>query len=223
MEERLKGIVLKTIDYKEADKLASIFTFEHGLISAKFTGVKKEKAKLKAFTQPFVFADFILNKSRNLRTVTSASLIDNFSGIIASYEKTICGYIVLDIIRSILPSEKEEQDVFLLTLSALKNIEEKDEKIATIDFILKFINFAGLGMSFDLDNIIYLDKTTGNFTDKKEYNSVQIDKKVYSLIKNINDGVEVIEKNNTFSQALRLLHNILYIKFNVDLKSFEFI
>ena len=223
MEERLKGIVLKTIDYKEADKLASIFTLEHGLISAKFTGVKKEKAKLKAFTQPFVFADFILNKSGNLRTVTSASLIDNFSGIIASYEKTICGYIVLDIIRSILPSEKEEKDVFLLTLSALKNIEEKDEKIATIDFILKFINFAGLGLSFDLDNIIYLDKTTGNFTDKKEYNSVQIDKKVYSLIKNINDGIEVIEKNNTFSQALRLLHNILYIKFNVDLKSFEFI
>ena len=223
MEERLKGIVLKTIDYKEADKLASIFTLEHGLISAKFTGVKKEKAKLKAFTQPFVFADFILNKSGNLRTVTSASLIDNFSGIIASYEKTICGYIVLDIIRSILPSEKEEQDVFLLTLSALKNIEEKEEKIATIDFILKFINFAGLGLSFDLDNIIYLDKTTGNFTDKKEYNSVQIDKKVYSLIKNINDGVEVIEKNNTFSQALRLLHNILYIKFNVDIKSFEFI
>lgn len=223
MEERVKGIVVKTIDYKEADKLASIFTLERGLISAKFTGVKREKAKLKSFTQPFVFADFILNKSGNLRTVTSASLIDNFSGIVASYDKTICGYIVLDMIRSILPSEKEEPDIFLLTLSALKNIEEKDPKLATIDFILKFIDFAGMGLSFDLDNIIYLDKTTGNFTDKKEYNSVQIDKKVYSLIKNINDVIEVTEKNNLVSQALRLLHNILYIKFNVDLKSFEFI
>lgn len=223
MEERVKGIVVKAIDYKEADKLASIFTLERGLISTKFTGVKREKAKLKSFTQPFVFADFILNKNGNLRTVTSASLIDNFSGIVASYDKTICGYIVLDIIRSILPSEKEEPDIFLLTLSALKNIEEKDPKLATIDFILKFIDFAGMGLSFDLDNIIYLDKTTGNFTDKKEYNSVQIDKKVYSLIKNINDGIEVTEKNNLVSQALRLLHNILYIKFNVDLKSFEFI
>ena len=223
MEERVKGIVVKTIDYKEADKLASIFTLERGLISAKFTGVKREKAKLKSFTQPFVFADFILNKNGNLRTVTSASLIDNFSGIVASYDKTICGYIVLDMIRSILPSEKEEPDIFLLTLSALKNIEEKDPKLATIDFVLKFIDFAGMGLSFDLDNIIYLDKTTGNFTDKKEYNNVQIDKKVYSLIKNINDGIEVTEKNNLVSQALRLLHNILYIKFNVDLKSFEFI
>lgn len=223
MEEKVKGIVVKTIDYKEADKLASIFTLERGLISAKFTGVKREKAKLKSFTQPFVFADFILNKNGNLRTVTSASLIDNFSGIVASYDKTICGYIVLDMIRSILPSEKEEPDIFLLTLTALKNIEEKDPKLATIDFVLKFIDFAGMGLSFDLDNIIYLDKTTGNFTDKKEYNNVQIDKKVYSLIKNINDGIEVTEKNNLVSQALRLLHNILYIKFNVDLKSFEFI
>ena len=223
MEERVKGIVVKAIDYKEADKLASIFTLERGLVSAKFTGVKREKAKLKSFTQPFVFADFILNKNGNLRTVTSASLIDNFSGIVASYDKTICGYIILDIIRSILPSEKEEPDIFLLTLSALKNIEEKDPKLATIDFVLKFIDFAGMGLSFDLDNIIYLDKTTGNFTDKKEYNSVQIDKKVYLLIKNINDGLELAEKNNLVSQALRLLHNILYIKFNVDLKSFEFI
>ena len=39
MDEKTQGLVLKLIDYKDADKLASIFTLEQGIISAKFTGV----------------------------------------------------------------------------------------------------------------------------------------------------------------------------------------
>ena len=46
METKVKGIILSTKDYLEADKIASIFSYEYGIISAKFVGVKKEKAKL---------------------------------------------------------------------------------------------------------------------------------------------------------------------------------
>ena len=41
MEQKTKGLVLKLIDYKDADKLASIFTFDYGFITANFVGVKK--------------------------------------------------------------------------------------------------------------------------------------------------------------------------------------
>ena len=51
MDEKTQGIILKLIDYKDADKLASIFTFNFGIITAKFVGVKKEKAKLEEKTQ----------------------------------------------------------------------------------------------------------------------------------------------------------------------------
>ena len=31
MEEKTKGLIIKLIDYKDADKLASIFTFEYAV------------------------------------------------------------------------------------------------------------------------------------------------------------------------------------------------
>ena len=47
MEEiKTKGIVIKSVDYKDSDKLVTIFSAERGLIKARVRGVKKDKAKL---------------------------------------------------------------------------------------------------------------------------------------------------------------------------------
>ena len=223
MDTKVKGIVVKLNDYKDADKLASIFTLEQGIISAKFTGVKKEKAKLKSVAQPFVFADFVLNESGNNKTVTSASVIDSFYNILNTYNKTIMGYIVLDIIKSILPKEKSEPDLFLLTINALQNIENKNEFISTINFILKFISFSGMEIQFLNAEYVYLDTLNGNFSVNREQGFIAIDKKVYLTLKAINEEKEIEANETILKQILRLLHNIIYLKFNEDIKSFQFI
>lgn len=224
MEEKFKGIIIKLNEYKDADKLASIFSLENGKTTAKFTGVKKDNAKFKAVAQPFTFAEFTVNKRGEHSIVTSADLIDNFPKILSNYNKTICGYIVLDMVKSLLAPAKPEQNIFLLTLSALKNIEEKEEYSATIDFILKFIAFSGMDLQFPDLKFVYLDNFTGNFVAEHTQNSTQIDKKVYEVLKKINSNDVDDELNlSVLKQSLRLLHNIIYIKFNEDLKSFSFI
>ncbi|MBR6779255.1 MAG: DNA repair protein RecO [Clostridia bacterium] len=223
MDERIKGIVIKLTDYKEADKLASIFSLEKGMIFTKFVGVKRDKAKYKSIAQPFVFADFTLNKKGNNYTITNADVIDTFPKIMSDYNKTICGYIILDIVYSILPKEKPEPELFALTISALKNIEETDEFNATIDYILKFISFSGMGLEFADTNYIYFGALSGNFTTTREIGSVQIDNKVYGLLKAINQSQIVQINQTTQKQALRFLHNVIYAKFNEDIKSFQFI
>ena len=81
-----------------------------------------------------------------------------------------------------------------------------------------------MGLKFYDSPKIYLDKTTGDFNTVKDINSIEIDKRVYTIIKNINEQNYSFEYNQTtIKQALRLLHNILYAKFNEDIKSFDFI
>ena len=223
MDTKAKGIIVKLIDYKDADKLASIFTLEQGLITAKFTGVRKEKAKLKAVAQPFVFAEFTLTESGQNKTVTSASIIDSFYNILNSYNKTIMGYIVLDIIKSIVLKEKSEPDLFVLTLNALKNIEEKNELISTISYIVKFIAFSGMEIQFPDAEFVFLDTLNGNFTINREPTFSAIDKKVYLTLKAINEEKEIEATETILKQILRLLHNIIYLKFNEDIESFQFI
>ena len=221
IDEKYKGIVIKLIDYLDADKLASVFTLEKGIILAKFTGVKKEKAKLKAVAQPFTFADFVFNLKGDKRTVTSADIIDSFPRVLSNFNKTICGYIILDMINTLILKEKAEKDIFLLTLSALKELETKDEFIVTINYILKFISFSGLGVTFIETDYAYLD-LNGNFTKSRQ--EIQTDKNVYKLLKDVNSGIEIVDvKDTTKKQALRLLKNIIYLKFNEEIKSFSFI
>lgn len=223
MDEKTQGLVLKLIDYKDADKLASIFTFDYGVITAKFVGVKKEKAKLKAIAQPFTFADFNFTTRANNRVVAGASLVDNFYQLMADFNKTICGYIVLDIIKSILPENKPEQDLFLLAISTLKNIEQNNEYVSTIDFILKFLNFSGVGIEFFDVDYVYFDKTTGDFSISKSQNGIQIDKNVYNTLKLVSNEKTTKFNINTLKQCLRLLHNIIIIRFGIEIKSFQFI
>lgn len=228
-EEKLQGIVLKLSDYKEADKLASIFTYEQGIISAKFTGVKKEKAKLKSIAQPFVYAEFNFNSKGNLKQVINATMIDNFYPILNDYNKTISAYIVLDIVNTILPLNKPENELFVLSLNALKNIENNNPYIALVDYILKFFTFSGLTIEMPDIDYVYFNRFSGDFEQHQQANSVQIDKKIYSILKDINSGKDLLTtENNTlnnekYKQILRLLNNIIYIKFGEEVKSFEFI
>ncbi len=223
MDEKTQGLVLKLIDYKDADKLASIFTLNFGILTAKFVGVRKEKAKLKATAQPFTLADFNFNKSGNNRVVVGANLIDNFYPILNNYNKTICGYIVLDIIKSLLPEEKPEQDIFMLTVSAMKNIENGNEFAETIKFILNFLNFSGFKVNLPNAFPIHFDKFTGEFLADKTVNSVAMDKQVYGTLFHLNNNTEQELNENNLKQILRLLHNIIFIHFGTEIKSFEFI
>lgn len=223
MDTKVKGIILKLIDYKEADKLASIFTLEQGVVTAKFKGVRKEKSKLKSACMPFTFAEFNINQTGNSRVVTNLNVIDGFYGILQNYNKTIVGYIILDILKTILPVEKPEQDLFVLTLNALKQIETEDEFISLARFIIKFVDFSGMTLNFDIPKYAYFDKVTGDFVKTLSFSTMQLDSKVYTYLKAINNGEKPTASSTTQKQALRLLNTVLLIKFNAVIKSFEFI
>ncbi len=218
MDTKVKGIILSTKDYLEADKIASIFSYEQGIISAKFTGVRKEKAKLKALVQPFTLAEFELMSKKDFYTAKTGTIIDNFPYIISDYNKTMCAFILLDILKSILPKQKPEPNIFLLSANALKKIEQEDAYQGLIEFIIEFIDEMGEGLNlFATDNRIYLDKSIGDFVPTPTMYAVEIDKKVFNAL-SVPTANESIKKS-----CLKLLNTILAIKYDVELKSFSFI
>jgi len=218
MDTKVKGIILNTKDYLEADKIASIFSYEQGVISAKFVGVKKEKAKLKALAQPFTLAEFELISKKDFNTVKQGLVIDNFPQIITDYNKTICAFILVDILKSILPRQKPEENLFLLSVNALKKIEQEDAQQTLIEFILEFFNEMGESINlFNTEGRVYLDKIVADFTPKPSLNSVEIDKKVYRalIVPTTNESIK--------KSCLKLLNTILLLKYDVELKSFSFL
>lgn len=218
MYTKVKGVVLSTKDYKEADKIASIFSYEYGIISAKFVGVRKEKAKLKSLAQPFTLAEFELINKKDFNIVKQGLVMDSFPLIINDYNKTICAFILIDIIKSIVPINKPEQDLFLLTVNSLKQIEQEDGYQALIEFIINFEKIMGESLNiFTPNQKVYLDKIVGDFVPTPNHHTVEIDKKVFNAL--------IVPTTNdlTKKSCLKLLNTVLSIKYDVDIKSFSFL
>ena len=60
MEVKTDAVVLQTLDYKDDDKLLTLFSPSLGKITAGIRGVKKPKARLAFAAQPFAFCEYVL-------------------------------------------------------------------------------------------------------------------------------------------------------------------
>ena len=218
MEEiKTKGIILSTSDYGEADKIALVFSLEYGKISIKFNGVRKQTAKLKILTQPFSYVELECFKRGDYFTVKTGALIDCFPQITVKYSRTICAYIISEIISKILPKNKIEPEIFLCVVESFDAVEKEDEYFSTIKFILRFFDLLGEKLSTDINsNHIYIDLNLGNFSSERTFNSIEIDKKCYKALTEKAD-------TNTNKMTLKMLNNIIRAKYDVEINSFSFL
>ena len=121
-EIKTQAIVIDAVDYKDADKKLALFSCEYGLIWATIKGVKKPKAKLAGCSQPFCFAEFLLNKKGDFYTVINASVIDSFFSVTADFDKYIIGVSMLEFCKKTIKENDSSLDLFILLLKALKQL-----------------------------------------------------------------------------------------------------
>ena len=225
MEEiKTKGIILNSNDFGEADKLATVFSLEYGKIVVKFNGVRKQKAKLKSLAQPFSFVEIECFKRGDFFTVKTGLVVDSFPKITNNFTTTICAYIIMEIIAKILPKNKVEPNIFLAVSNALDNMETNNPYTTTIYFILQFFDLLGETLSIDMaDNHVFLDLGLGNFCNYKTPNSIEIDKKCYSVLSAVFNKSQQEFPDALCKMTLKMLNNVFRTKYDIEINSFNFL
>ena len=72
MYEKTEGIVLRETEYKDADKLLTVLTREHGKMTLRARGVKSGRSRSKAACQLLTFSEFTVSEKQGRYTVTEA-------------------------------------------------------------------------------------------------------------------------------------------------------
>ena len=67
MFQKCEGIVLRTTDYGETNKIITLFTREWGKIGVMAKGAKKPKSRLAAITQPLTYGYYLVQKGKRSR------------------------------------------------------------------------------------------------------------------------------------------------------------
>lgn len=172
MTTKVKAVVLKTADYKEKDKLITLFTLEQGKMFCSMRGVKSPNAKLKFAKEPFCFGEFIIENTKGNNIITQVEIIENFFEITKDIDKFYEGCGILDVVNK-LSSETPDPQLFIELIKALKCLAfENPRKYYVFDkFLLKIFKNAGYyflsekcsACKFPLDDNRYFNLEVGEF------------------------------------------------------------
>ena len=144
-----QGIVLRTMNLGEADRIVTILTQGIGKVRAVAKGVRKTKSRFGARLEPFTHVDLLLYEGRELDIVTQADIISPFAQIRADYGRFVAGEMILEAAEKIIEERERNTRMFMLVLSALRRLCEPDADAPTVAdaFLLRLTSLAGFSPS----------------------------------------------------------------------------
>lgn len=127
----VKGLVIKTVDIHEADRLVTIFTDEMGVVSALAKSARSIKSKKLAATMLFCYSNFVLYQRGEYYYVKEASLIESFFDIRKSLDGLALSSYVVDVLSDITVAQ-EEHELLRLSLNTLYAIGQAKHSLEKI-------------------------------------------------------------------------------------------
>ncbi|NGX38063.1 MAG: DNA repair protein RecO [Chlamydiae bacterium] len=144
-EEKHEGLVLRSLDYKDRQKIITLFTPTCGIISLIVKGITRKKTHLLTLTSPFTQAEYHFSIRRSdLYTFRDGTLLNTHHTLRQSLS-TIEGASVLAkaLLTSQLPG-KPAPALYRLTLTYLKHLPAfTDPTSLTTSFHLKLLKHDG--------------------------------------------------------------------------------
>ncbi|MBQ7164537.1 MAG: DNA repair protein RecO [Clostridia bacterium] len=236
MEEKLKAVVLRAVDYKDNDKILTLFSLENGVVSAAIRGVKKANAKLKFAAQPFCFCEYVLSKKGDRRSVVSADIIESFYPIREDIVRFYAGAVALEYVNAFVQEEMESEEAFLLLLSFLRALcySSASPRALLVKFLIEALSLSGYELSVhycikcrkSVINRAFFDFDAGGAVceDCREGADVEINPATLSLL-SAADGAS-FDDITSFDfplmierKAIKLLSYYALVKAGVTLKS----
>lgn len=81
MFKTTKGLILREVRYKEADKILTVLTEDIGKITVKARGALRKSSKAAAATQLFAFSELTLFENKGRWTLNEGSTVEEFKGL----------------------------------------------------------------------------------------------------------------------------------------------
>lgn len=144
MLHRVQGIVLRSMDYGEGNKIIGLYTRELGKVSVMARGAKKVRSRLGAVTQLFTYGDFVFFKSGQMGTLNSGEIIEPFNKLRENlYMSAYASYLV-ELVDRMVSEEDASAFLFEQLKAGLEAIHQgKDLAVIAHLFEMKILAMAG--------------------------------------------------------------------------------
>lgn len=140
-----QGLVLREVNYKEADKILTVLTPDGGKRTVKARGCRRKGSALAASAQLLVYSEMVLFEYRDYYTLNEASSLQQFWGVKADLEKLALGSYFAEVLEAVAEEGRGDPALLSLILNSLYALDKlnKPQKLIKAAFELKLMGLAG--------------------------------------------------------------------------------
>ena len=145
------AIVLRRVDYGEADRIITLLTREHGKIAAIAKGARRSTRGVGGSLDLFARSQMMLAKGRNLDVVAQVQRRGDVRNISGDLERTAYACLVAEVVDKMLEDRHPVDDVFDLVVRTLERLNVPG-RLARADaawFLMRILEMLGYQPQLD--------------------------------------------------------------------------
>lgn len=119
MFKTTKGLILREVKYKEADRILTVLTEDMGKITVKARGALRKGSKLSAATQSLVFSELTMFENKGKWSVNEGSTIEEFKGLRLDISALSLASYIAECTEALATEEQPEPELLRLALNCL--------------------------------------------------------------------------------------------------------
>ena len=119
MYATVRGLVLRENRYKEADRILTVLTEDHGKITVKARGALRKNSRMAAACQLLCWSEFTLFGNRGRWTVNEGSSLEQFLGLREDIGQLALGTYFAELLDTVCAEDVPEPLLLQLALNAL--------------------------------------------------------------------------------------------------------
>jgi DNA repair protein RecO (recombination protein O) len=163
MLQKCEGIVIRTTDYGETNKVVTLYTREWGKIGVMARGAKKPNSRLSSITLLFTHGYFLIQKGTGLGSVQQGEIISSLRSIGEDIFLTAYASYIVELTDKCTEDKKPNPFHFELLFQTLNYLNEGyDPDVLMNIYEMKMLNVMGLYPILNQCSIC--GSTDGNFS-----------------------------------------------------------
>lgn len=160
------GLVLKQLNFGEADRLLTVFTKEFGLIRLLAKGVRKTTSRKRGHLELFSKVSLACIKGKNLDLIIEADMLDNFSTLRQNLNRVRIAYLFSELVNELSAENQEHEDIYDLLLLYFTQLNSANaSKDLIINFEKSLLEILGFGLPEKQDQLS-LETYISSITEK---------------------------------------------------------
>jgi DNA repair protein RecO (recombination protein O) len=147
---KVEGIVIRSMDYGEGNRIITLYTRHNGKMSVMVRGAKKMNSRLSSVTQLFTHGEFVLFKTSAMGTLNQGEPYDSHHKLREDLHMSAYSAYVVELIDRIVPETESNEIMFEQLKASLEALEAgKDAAIVLHIMEMKMLAIAGCLPQFD--------------------------------------------------------------------------